>query len=105
MTDGTSPSVKDGTAWGYGLTPELVHDKELGDHGPVAVRDADRPLALLSSGEVIDAVHPMRDHSGFLVGLAISTAGEVLHIFNLGDELQAVARLPPGVLADLRAVA
>jgi hypothetical protein len=106
LDDGRHVSIRQGwNGVGIRLDPEFVRDKELADDGPVAVRDADPPLALLSSGEAIDAVRPMRDHSGFLVGLAISTAGEVLHIFNLGDELQAVARLPPGVLADLRAAA
>jgi hypothetical protein len=90
---------------GIRLDRELARDSELGDYGPAAVRVADRALTLLAPGEAIEAVRPMRDHDGFLVGLAISIAGEVIHIFDLGDKLQALARLPPDVLADLRPAA
>lgn len=106
LDDGRHVCIRQGwNGMGIRLDRDLVRDSELGHYGPVAVRDADRPLAVLAAGEAIDAVRPMRDHSGLLVGLAISTAGEVIHIFNLGDELQALARLPPDVLADLRAAA
>ncbi len=73
---------------GVNLDPELVRDRERGNYGPVVVRDADLPLALLASREPIYAVRPMRDHDGLLVGLAFSTGSDVIHIFNLGDELR-----------------
>ena len=102
LDDGRHISIREGwNGMGVNLDPELVRDRERGNYGPVVVRDADLPLALLASGEPIYAVRPMRDHDGLLVGLAFSTGSDVIHIFNLGDELQALARLSPDVLADL----
>ena len=92
-SDGQSPVTPDAPARSFGI----------GTYGSVEPIDRGPVADVLRRGTILAEAAPLEDAGGVTFGLRLATdRGDVLHIFNWGDQLHTSRELPDSVVAVLR---